>query len=36
MILSKYPGRVFSRQDLMNQIYTIDDEPIFDRTRVSA
>ncbi len=32
LILSKNPGRVFSRQDLMNQIYTIDDEPVFDRT----
>jgi two-component system, OmpR family, alkaline phosphatase synthesis response regulator PhoP len=32
LILSKHPGRVFSRQDLMNQIYTIDDEPVFDRT----
>jgi len=31
-ILSKHPGRVFSRQDLLNQIYTIDDEPVFDRT----
>lgn len=32
LILSRNPGRVFSRQDLMNQIYTIDDEPVFDRT----
>ena len=32
LILSKHPGRVFSRQDLMNQIYSIDDEPVFDRT----
>ena len=31
-MLSKHPGMVFSRQDLMKQIYTIDDEPVFDRT----
>ncbi|MHB1348063.1 MAG: response regulator transcription factor [Candidatus Humimicrobiaceae bacterium] len=32
LVLSKHPERVFSRQNLMDHIYTIDDEPVFDRT----
>jgi DNA-binding response OmpR family regulator len=30
--LSKNPGRVFSRKDLMDRLYTMDDEVIYDRT----
>jgi len=32
LALAKRPGVVFSRSDLMHQIYTFDDEAVFDRT----
>ncbi|MFW5884989.1 MAG: response regulator transcription factor [Patescibacteria group bacterium] len=32
MVFAQNPGRVFSRSDLMHQIYTFDDKVVFDRT----
>jgi DNA-binding response OmpR family regulator len=32
LVLAQKPGVVFSRSDLMRQIYTFDDETVFDRT----